>query len=111
MCGLIAMDTGLRRRRGIYVRGRGVSMEDILCRPEELRGFKEHLDDVLVAVPLGSDLGIQVEKEDVHLDVTVVAAAAAPSSFRGPQKGDAARNCTSYTRGSATGNSSTIAYD
>ncbi len=86
MGGLIAMDTGLRRRRGIYVRGWGISVKDILCRPEKLRGFEEHLDHVFVAVPLGCDLGIQVEKEDVHLDEWLVLPQC-PIKFSRPSEG------------------------
>ena len=67
MSGLIAMDTGLRGRRGIYVRWWGVSVEHELCCPQKLRGLQDHLDDVLVAVPLSGNLRNHVQKEDIHL--------------------------------------------
>ncbi len=107
--GLIAMDTGLRRRRGIYVRRRAI-VEDILSRPEELRRFEKHLDDVFVAVPLGGDLGVQVEKEDIHLDVLSALVPQHHQVFAALRR-DETRNCTSGTKGSATGNRRTIAHD
>ena len=67
MSGLIAMDTGLRRGRGIYVRWTDCfSMENMLGRPEKLCGFEYHLDNMLVAMPLRCDGGDRVKKEDVH---------------------------------------------
>lgn len=63
--GLIAMDTGLRGGRGIYVRGRA-AVESVLRGPEELRGLKNHLDNVLIAVRLCGKDRQGAQKEDVH---------------------------------------------
>ena len=67
MRGLIAMDTGLCRGRGIHVRRRMVVVKNILCGPKKLRGFKYHLDNVFVAMPLCGNRGDCMKKEDIHL--------------------------------------------
>ncbi len=67
MSGLIAMDTGLRRRRGIHVRRGAISVKHVLSGPQKLRGFEDHLDHVLVAMRLGGEGWQGAQKEDVHL--------------------------------------------
>jgi hypothetical protein len=49
-----------------------LSSQDVLRRPEELRRFENHLDDVSVAVILRSDLRVNVKKEDVHAHVGLI---------------------------------------
>lgn len=85
MSGLIAMDTGLRRGRGIYVR-RWTVVENMLCRPQKLRGLEYHLDNMLVAMPLCGNRSDRVKKEDVHL-ATMWVRYWRTSSFRRHQKG------------------------
>ena len=40
--------------------------KDPMGRVEELTGFKDHLDDMFVAMPFGALTGIRMEEEDIH---------------------------------------------
>ena len=64
MGGAIPARPRLRRRdiREIQT----ITENHMLCRPQKLGGFEDHLDHVFVAVPLGGTGRIHRQKEDVH---------------------------------------------
>jgi hypothetical protein len=43
-----------------------VRIYDPVCAVQKLSGFKNHLDDMLVAMILGGFAGVQREYEDIH---------------------------------------------
>jgi hypothetical protein len=110
MSGLIAMDTGLRRGRGIYVR-RGAVVERMLRSPQKLGGFEYHLDDVLVAMRLGGQGRQGTQKEDVHPVAVAGQCAYWYQVFAAIRRGDASSWKVAYVTAASTTGSCAVTDD
>ena len=66
VCGGVAVTAAAERRGGGFEVRNAAFGRNMLSRPQQLRGFQQHLDDMFVAVRLGGSDGVEREKEDVH---------------------------------------------